>query len=52
MQINNIHNLSFGNTNINVLYFNDSHGSTANLENFKTAVDEFHKSHENEPNFV
>ena len=52
MQLSNIHNLSFGNSNINILYFNDMHGSTLNLENFKTAVDEFRKNHNNEANFV
>lgn len=52
MRLNNVHNLSFGNSNINILYFNDMHGSTVNLESFKTAVDKFHKSHETEANFV
>ena len=30
-----------GNTELNVLYFNDVHARTSNIRHFKTAVDQF-----------
>ena len=40
--------LNFGNSKVNMVYFNDMHGSLSNLDSFISARDEFYRNNENE----
>ena len=44
--------VSFGGNKINVLVYNDSHGSIANLDSFEKAQDEFYLKHKDETNIT
>lgn len=45
-------NIFFSGKKVNVIYFNDMHGSTKNLTSFADAHDEFYKKHKDEPNYT
>lgn len=43
--------ISFGDSKVNIIYFNDNHGSKKYLDSFKTAFDEFQDKYEGEANY-
>ncbi len=49
---NIISNINFKNTNINVVYYNDSHGSIKNLHGFCKSHDSYYSRHKHETNYT